>query len=1030
MTIKAKRVVVAVISAILAVILSFACINLIVNANDEVPALKAEYSVGETVAIPDYKIDGQDAESVVIYPSGYAMKTDKVTLDESGIYTVEYRATINGQLKTEKQTFLANRQTFSFSGSNSYYEYGVDKSQYDTGKTGVHFKIAQGETLTFEETFNIHELRGEEFINFYVTPTTKGVYDVQAFYVYVIDVNDPNNYLKIKYQAVAFGGNNYVYSAAYVLAAYNEETLSAENGDSVRRNDRFGVGSWMSLYGNADEVNGPDQAMKYQWASLHYDPDTMEVFVAHNKGKGRIIDCDDPKFFDVAWKGFSTGDVRVRIEGYSFTNSHFNLDVTSYGGKNYNNGQTPAPSTTVKDTEKPVINVNYDVDGDGVANYDEFSLPNGIKGEKYRVFDAIATDAFDGMVEVKVNAYYAYNTDSPLKLNVVDGYVETAKPGKYVIEYVATDMSGNVAVLPVSFFVEDRASDLALTISGYQTTGKVGVPVTLATYTKTGDIGASNVTLSFDTEKVKLNQKQNTFIPLQSGNVKVTYTLTDMTGKEVEQSYIVNVATNNTPVVLEEVYINEYIISGQKYVFPTVTAFDFNQNKEVKTSVYANGTLLTNGAYTPAAETAGTTVVVEYKVNNSVVYTANVKVIDTHAYYCYTCDKVVAQEDVVNFKHQEIVTKTDKDGNPVQAVCNGAANTRIMFNEYWVGENVSTSADKMGVHINATSTGDVTFTYLKPIMFEKFSLNLGMNATNFDALDIKFIDYYNKENVFTMSMVKGTELTHFDVNGERQKGTFQNAGFYATGETTFAYASGKITADANLSYNVANVFTATKVYVEITMKNVTGEAGIDISSAFGQPTNIRSNTATDRQSPIITYYGTIPGIVYLGDTLTIPALVAEDMLDPCVVNTLTVKAPDGSVVYKGSADKDVTITLAQYGRYAINYTSTDTAGKSAGLDEFVTCLNTVKPVITVSGTVVDSIKLGGVITLPSATATDDVDGAVEVSYFIIESTGTMRLLDSTRKFKPTRAGRYTARYYAVDSSGNATIVDYIFVVGG
>ena len=60
MTIKAKRVVVAVISAILAVILSFACINLIVNANDEVPALKAEYSVGETVAIPDYKIDGQD----------------------------------------------------------------------------------------------------------------------------------------------------------------------------------------------------------------------------------------------------------------------------------------------------------------------------------------------------------------------------------------------------------------------------------------------------------------------------------------------------------------------------------------------------------------------------------------------------------------------------------------------------------------------------------------------------------------------------------------------------------------------------------------------------------------------------------------------------------------------------------------------------------------------------------------------------------------------------------------------------------
>jgi len=1025
MTQRAKRVLVAVLSAMLAVILSLACVNLFVDANDDVPALKAEYAVGETVAIPEYKIDGQDAESVVIYPSGYAMKTDVVSLDEAGIYTVEYRATVSGQLKTETKTFLANRQTYSFSGNSSYYEYGVDKSQYDTGKTGLHFKIAQGETLTFEETFNIHELGGKEFINFYVTPTVKGMYDVQAFYVYVIDVNDPDNYLKIKYQAVVFGGNNYVYSAAYVLAAYNEEVLSAENGDSVRRNDRFGVGSWMSLYGNADEVNGPDQAMKNQWASLHYDPETMEVFVAHNKGKGRIIDCDDPKFFDTAWKGFSTGDVRVRIEGYSFTNSHFNFDVTSYGGVDYNNGGK-APTATVKDIEKPVITVNYDIDGDGVQDYNAYNLPKGIKGEKYSILDASATDSFDGIVEVKANAYYAYNTDSPIKLNVVDGYVETTRPGKYAIEYVATDSSGNTATEVVTFFVEDKASTLALNISGQETTGVVGLPVKLAEYEEIGVVGNSNVTLSFDTENIRLNKKTNTFIPLQSGDIKVTYTLIDFTGKEVEKIYTVAIENNPNPVVLENVNINEYVVSEQKYIFPTVNAFDFNQNKEVKTDIYVEGVKLTGGAYIPSEETAGQAVAVEYKVGSVVVYTTEVKVVDTHAWYCYSCDKIVDEADVVKYKHQEMVLK---DGKTELEKCNGAANTRIMFNEYWVGEDITTSANKNGVYINANNTGDVAFSYLKPIMLEKFSLNVAINKTNFSALDIKLIDCDNEDNVFTMSMVKGDDVTNFVVNGVLQSGNFWESGFFVNGEAVFAYTAGKMSAE-NLSYTISKDFSAKKVYVELTMKNVTGEAGVCITNAFGQPTTIRSNTATDRQSPIATYYGSIPGIVYLNDALTIPALVAEDVLDPCLVNTLTVTAPDGSIAYKGSIDKDVTIKLTQYGRYSINYTSIDTSGKSTGLDEYVTCLNTTKPVITVSGEVTKSIKLGGVITLPSATATDDVDETVEVKYFIVESTGTIRLLDQTRKFKPTRAGRYTARYYAVDSSGNATIVDYIFVVGG
>ena len=319
-------------------------------------------------------------------------------------------------------------------------------------------------------------------------------------------------------------------------------------------------------------------------------------------------------------------------------------------------------------------------------------------------------------------------------------------------------------------------------------------------------------------------------------------------------------------------------------------------------------------------------------------------------------------------------------------------------------------------------------------MFEKFSLTIGVKKANFNELEIKLVDYYDSENVFTLSMVKNasTNLTEFEVNGVKQSGVFQKGGFYTIGGelTTLAYMDGKISADVNFNFTVSN-FAPRKVLMSVTMKGVTGEAGVAISNLFGQATNMRSNTATDRQAPISHYYGDIPGSVYLNDTLTIPALVSEDVLDPCVVNTVTVTGPDGKVLLNNvNIDKDITLKITEYGKYKIQYKAVDTSGKAETFDEYVTCLNTTKPVITVSGEVTKSIKLGGVITLPSATATDDVDETVEVKYFIVESTGTIRLLDQTRKFKPTRAGRYTARYYAVDSSGNATIVDYIFVVGG
>lgn len=1021
MTLKAKKVLLAIVCAFLAVLMAFACVNIIVDATDDVEPLKSEYVVGQTVAIPEQEIGGVKAESVVHFPSGYAIKANSVSLSESGTYKVEYKAIVDGELQTKVETFVAHRPTFSFSGDASYYEYGVDKNEtYDTGKTGVHFKLAQGETLTFEQTFNIHELGNKEFINFYVTPTVKGVYDVQAIYIYVIDVNDENNFIKIKFQAVPFGGNNYVHLCGYTHAAYNDQILSSENGEDVRRNDRFGVGTWLSLYGNADTVStgggGPHQAIKHQFAAFSYDSESMELFKIDNKATARIVDFDDPKFFDQAWSGFSTGDVKIKIEGYSYTNKYLNLDVTSYGGIDFG---TTAPVEYAEDTEAPVIEIDFD-------GYDEFSLPKGIKGEKYKIFDAVSRDSYDGMVKVDAKVFYAYNSSNPVQINIENGYVKTDKAGRYGIEYTATDSSGYVGKKVVYFYVEDKTSTLDFTIADYDTATKVGIPINLATVSVNGAVGDYSVEYSID-KKAKINKKANTFTPLETGEYTIVYKVTDFTGKIISKEYTVTVSANENPVVLEDVNISDYIIAGSEYTFPTVTALNFNTNKEVATKVYVDGQLAEDNKFIPSKDKIGQTLTVTYKADgfDTAVYTDYVIPFQGKDYFCYTCNKIIPESEWENYKHA-----TNCVGEKP-----GSAQERVIFHKYWMGD-VETSGDANQIYIEANKTGEATFSYVKPLMFDKFSINFAIDPAkaNFNELEFKLVDATNEENFVRFSLLKGDDgFTYFTFNGEKTIYKFNQAGFYQYAENEFMTLSivdGKLSDGNSVGQLISNIFSALRVNVEVTMKGITGDAGIIVKNFFGQALGSKAGTATDKAAPVATYVGTIKSMNYIGETLYLPALVAEDTLDPSVVNTITVTAPNGEVVLKADANKETSIVLDQYGLYSIMYESIDSSGRRTFFEEFSTCINTVKPEITVSGKVPTSIVLNGTVTLPKATAVDDVDGAIEVKYFVIEPTGTIRLLDSTRKFKVTRSGRYTARFYAVDSSGNATIVDQIFVVGG
>ena len=79
----------------------------------------------------------------------------------------------------------------------------------------------------------------------------------------------------------------------------------------------------------------------------------------------------------------------------------------------------------------------------------------------------------------------------------------------------------------------------------------------------------------------------------------------------------------------------------------------------------------------------------------------------------------------------------------------------------------------------------------------------------------------------------------------------------------------------------------------------------------------------------------------------------------------------------------------------------------------------VAPVITISSdSDVINARLGEPLTLPTATATDDVDGDVDVTVY-----GEVSGMVSNGTFTSHVLGNHTVTYYAVDSSGNETFKD-------
>ena len=167
-----------------------------------------------------------------------------------------------------------------------------------------------------------------------------------------------------------------------------------------------------------------------------------------------------------------------------------------------------------------------------------------------------------------------------------------------------------------------------------------------------------------------------------------------------------------------------------------------------------------------------------------------------------------------------------------------------------------------------------------------------------------------------------------------------------------------------------------------------GGGGGSSSAPVGPP--------ADATPPVITISGDANVNHEQGTIYSDPGATATDNVDG-----------DLSVEVSGSVDDAVA------GTYTITYSATDQAGNSSSATRTVQVQDTISPVITLNGEASITIEQGTVYSDLGATATDSIDGTLDVSV-----SGTVE----------AEVGEYTLTYTATDAGGNSASVDRIVTV--
>lgn len=956
--------------------------------------IQEEYILGDSLLIPEAQIsyDGktEDAKIVVTKPNGEVVKSLNVILEQGGVYTVEYRAVIDGQLKSIKKEITVQTPMFSGTSKNSFAVYGEDSSSCQTGVTGVNVSLAEGDVLNYNDIIDLRESNGQ-FLEFFLLPQKgAGTIDIRKLIITLTDIYDPS--IKLTTVLQCYRGtpepndpSPWFFDYTYVLTGGQNQIPSGVESNKVHVGNEWGAPARFSFYGQ----HGSTVVLGSETLKLVYSKADNAVFVNGTK----VITLDDLNYFEEAWNGFTTGEVRMSIQGEGYSSPIAQLMITRIGANNLN-------KTILFDEVGPEIDVDY-------IGYDEETLPKAGKGLSYPLFNATARDRMSGETSVLTTVWYNYESSNRFQVDVVDGKFKTDRVGAYTIEYVAVDAYKNVSKKTIKIECEESTPDLTVGAKGeYVTAGATGELIFPAEIAYEGGTGIvkTYATVSLDGGEETLISEG--FRPEYAGTHLVTLYAEDMLGKTATYEYELEVEVNDEPVFLDDVVLPRYFLSGYNYTLPNLYAYDYSNGK---TQVLATISVedgdgsreVSDGVatFTPDAEGFA-----------KVIYTAYGEL----------------GEGVKEYKVPVVNPWVDQ------------AEQTLDLSQYFYGENITKTVNDTNISI--TSTVDTEYTFINPVLAHKFDLQFSITENEFTCVQLVFADAEDASKCFTVEIEKSSDAAvnaPLKINGVATRYNL-GAGFYDGKSVYFYYdeVNNMLYDDALLKTPIKNAdgsmfegFPSHKIYVTARIIGVSGNATLAWTNFGGQ---ILDGTDMDAINPALTLTKDYEASYEYQSVCEIYPAVSADVLSAETFNYMTVYDSNGDVVtdVNGLLLENVPFTqsyfinLNYYGSYSVVYSSTDAVGNEQKFYYAVYVKDNTAPKIVLESELQTEVQQGEKITVVKALAMDNLDGELPLYTYVYTPEGITMKVENGGSFVAMYKGVYEIRYMAIDTFGNLQLVTY------
>ena len=887
--------------------------------------------------------------------------------------------TVNGN-KTDALVANADK-AYYVQKTESSVEYGVDPR---AGTPGLYAQLAPNDALTLNNVIDLEEMgeKGEAFIQFTACVQQQYKAEYTRIRLEMFDVYDASNYLTIQISAAPqmedSSGTSY-----FLACASNGQKLTGyeENRNTIHVNNQYGAWSAFSFCGC---WGGSD------YTGLYYDVTQKAIYAVSNMGARKfIIDFDDPVYFGTyLWDGFTSNEVYCRISCDNYKTDKAKLLIRKYGDFDLSNDQ-------LHDDVSPVLDIDY-------GEYTKETISNALVNKGYPIFPISAFDAVDGVLPADVKVYMNYYSSQRLEVSVKNGTFTPKFAVPHYIVYSATDAHGNSIEEVVQVNVRSSCDPLYIAFENQVTSCVEGTKYVLPDYEITGGLGKVKLSVTATLNGNEIAVEENGIRPYTDGTLKVKYVLQDYIGQTHEVEHTVEVNEAVEPTFIEEPILPKYLIAGNRYTLPKLNAYDYitAEGKAISTSVSAveNGTekQLEDNVYVPADVS-----------QTELVYTAQVG--NAKAQY----RKVLP-----------VYSVSDADGLD-------------MAKYFLYGANGSAVATTEAVEL--TATNDERFEFINYVTALSFRTEFSLGET-FDGIEkfhILLTDIKDSDKVlkFTYVFIKNeayfylndNEAGKMAVKGELETekrfrlnlNTLENKVFYDIKNNNVLPVNEFLNGDAYTG------FTNSRAYITYWMEGVSKETTIGINDING---GYLSDEKEDWIKPITAWNGDIGGQHEIGETLTLPPLLANDVLTGDIDAYITVKMPSGEIAkdVRGQTLKnylcdgsDISFVLSEYGDYLIMVTAQDVSGNKTTSNTLVTVVDTQDPVLNISGEIATTAKVGDKILIPKATATDDLTQNLSVSIYVFCPAGEALVIeDGTDGFIAKTVGTYTIVYSVSDEAGN------------